>query len=72
MSTTGTNIKTQFKIGDKVKIIPFGEIEGRVVSIWLNKDGLRIEVRYTKDVSMERDYFYEDELEFTTEKKTGF
>ena len=67
----GTNFSTIFKIGDKVRVIPYS-MEGKVTSLWLKPEGLLIEVRYYTDKECKYEYFYEDELEFSTEKKTGF
>ena len=68
---SGTTITSSFKIGDKVKIKPFNT-EGKVQSLWLKAEGLQIEVRYYTEKERKYEYFYEDELEFITEKKTGF
>ena len=67
----GTSILTPFKIGDTVFVKPW-HTEGRVTTLWLKPEGLLIEVRYYTDKERKFDYFYEDELEFVTEKKTGF
>ena len=67
----GTNFSTIFKIGDEVRVIPY-KTEGKVTSLWLKPEGLSIEVRYYTDKERKHEYFYEDELEFVTEKKTGF
>lgn len=67
----GTSIHTLFKLGDTVTVKPWNT-EGRVMSMWYKPEGLLIEVRYYTDKERKFDYFYEDELEFVTEKKTGF
>lgn len=67
----GTTFRTVFKIGDKVRVKPYST-EGKVTSLWLKPEGLLIEVRYYTDKERKYEYFYEDELEFVTEKKTGF
>ena len=67
----GTNITSEFKIGDKVKVKPYNT-EGRVASLWLKPEALLIEVRYYTDKERKYEYFYEDELEFVKETKTGF
>lgn len=67
----GTNFSTVFKIKDDVKIKPYST-EGKVMSLWLKPEGLLIEVRYYTDKECKYEYFYEDELEFIKEKKTGF
>ena len=69
--TTGTNFHTAFRIKDEVKIKPYNT-KGRVVSLWLKPEGLLIEVRYYTDREQKYEYFYEDELEFIKEMKTGF
>lgn len=66
-----TIITTPFKIGDNVKVKPWNT-EGKVTSLWLKPEGLLVEVRYYTDKERKYEYFYEDELEFITEKKTGF
>lgn len=68
---TGTTFYTVFKLQDEVKIKPYNT-EGKVVSLWLKPEGLLIEVRYYTDKERKYEYFYEDELEFIKEKKTGF
>ena len=67
----GTCIYSAFKLNDEVFVKPWNT-KGRVVSIWLKPEGLLIEVRYYTDKERKYEYFYEDELEFITEKKTGF
>ena len=67
----GTSITSVFKLGDKVFVKPWNT-EGKVVSMWLKPEGLSIEVRYYTDKERKYEYFYEDELNFVTEKKTGF
>ena len=69
--TTGTTFRTVFKLQDEVRIKPYNT-EGKVVSLWLKPEGLLIEVRYYTDKERKYEYFYEDELEFIREKKTGF
>lgn len=68
---TGTTFHTVFKLQDEVRIKPYNT-EGKVVSLWLKPEGLLIEVRYYTDKERKYEYFYEEELEFVTEKKTGF
>ena len=68
---TGTIFRTVFKLQDEVRIKPYNT-EGKVVSLWLKPEGLLIEVRYYTDKERKYEYFYEDELEFVKEKKTGF
>ena len=68
---TGTTFRTVFKLQDEVRIKPYNT-EGKVVSLWLKPEGLLIEVRYYTDKERKYEYFYEDELEFIKEKKTGF
>ena len=67
----GTITHTLFKLGDTVTVKPW-HTEGRVMSMWYKPEGLLIEVRYYTDKERKFDYFYENELEFVTEKKTGF
>ena len=67
----GTTFRTVFKLQDEVRIKPYNT-EGKVVSLWLKPEGLLIEVRYYTDKERKYEYFYEDELEFIKEKKTGF
>ena len=71
LGTKGTHIFTPFKIGDIVFIKPWNT-EGKVQTLWLKPEGLLVEVRYYTDKERKFEYFYEDELEFVTEKKTGF
>ena len=68
----GTNIKSKFKIDDKVEIKPL-KVEGRVVSLWLkHPDVLLVEVRHFINNEKKFEYFYEEELEITKEKEVGF
>ena len=70
-SDSGTHVYSAFKLNDKVFVKPWNT-EGKVMSLWLKPEGLLIEVRYYTDKERKYEYFYEDELEFVTEKKTGF
>lgn len=70
-NTEGTHIHTLFRLGDIVTVKPW-HTEGKVMSLWYKPEGLLIEVRYYTDKERKFEYFYEDELEFVTEKKTGF
>ena len=67
----GTHFHSVFALKDKVHVKPWNT-EGKVLSLWLKPEGLLIEVRYYTDKERKYEYFYEDELEFVTEKKTGF
>jgi hypothetical protein len=57
-------IETKYDIKDKVEITELGAA-GRVVSIWITPTGIQIEVKYFMDGKLNKEYFYEDELDAT-------
>ena len=59
------NIKTKFDINDKVRITEIEKTFGRVVSIWITSTGIQYEVKYYIEGKVQKEYFFEDELEKT-------
>ena len=55
----------------KVMIIPI-KIRGRVLERSCGDVGIQYRVRYFKDRSPVSDWFFEDELDFYTDKSVGF
>ena len=55
-------LECKVNVGSRVKI-PELEAKGRVVSIWYNSIGLQIEVKYFMDGKLNKEYFFEDEIE---------
>jgi hypothetical protein len=54
-------IDLKFKIGDKVKILPFS-CEGIVLAIFITKNGTEYQIRYYMDSKVLQEYFFESEL----------
>lgn len=52
-----------FNINDKVKIIPFEGIKGRIIGIYLSNAPAEYRVRYFLDSDIKEEYFHPDELE---------
>lgn len=67
------NITCKHDLDDKVVIKPL-EKTGYILSIWIDRKGLRYQVRYLHSAEMKENYFYENELkkEIKKGKKTGF
>ena len=68
---TATIIMSEFQYEDRVLIKPLG-LEGNVTSFWRKPERLFIEVRYYQDKERKVDFFWEEELEFVRDKRTGF
>lgn len=66
-----TIIVAPFQYEDKVLIKPLG-VEGNVTSFWWKPERLFIEVRFYDNKERKVDFFWEEELEFVKDKKTGF
>jgi hypothetical protein len=62
------NIETLFDIRDKVKIKETKH-DGRIISIWIVSTGVTYETRYFNSGKLEKEYFYEDEIELMGDKK---
>lgn len=58
-------IETKFDINDKVRITEIEKTFGRVVSIWITSTGIQYEVKYYIEGKVQKEYFFEDELEKT-------
>jgi hypothetical protein len=49
-------------IGDLVKIKPLDNMDGRIISIWIDGFGTQYQVRYFNQGKGEKEYFFESEL----------
>ena len=71
MKNKGINFNSKYNFKDSVFIKPYG-LEGKILSFWLKKEGLFIEVKFYKNAERKTEYFEEEELEFQTDKNLGF
>lgn len=55
-------LESKFEIGDKVKIKET-EHSGRIMSVWWTAIGAQLEVRYFHEGKINKEYFFEDEIE---------
>ncbi len=56
------NIITKYNLQDIVTIKEIKQA-GRIVSIWITSTGLQYEIKYFQEGKIQKEYFYEDEIE---------
>ena len=55
-------MKTEFKLFQKIKIIPLEDWDGVIIGIWIAEKGISYQVRYFNSGEAKEVYFYPDEL----------
>ena len=60
-------LESKFNIRGRVRIKETNH-SGRIISVWWVSTGAQYEVRYFNEGKVEKEYFYEDEIETEPEK----
>jgi len=55
-------IENKYALLQEVKIIPLDYLRGRIIAIFIGRNGIEYNVRYFHEGSCKEVYFYEDEL----------